>query len=193
MHLVVLFGPPAVGKMTVGREVARLTPYKLFHNHATIEPLLDVFSWGEPSFELLKEEFRRRVIEEAVASDLPGLVFTVVWCLDLPEDAAYVERLIAPVVATGGRVDFVELWSSQETRLGREGTAERLAAKPSKRDQEWARAHLVESDVAHPLNTGPDQPFPLAGRYPHLVVDNDGLSAVEAAGRIVAGLDLPRS
>lgn len=193
MHLVLIFGPPAVGKMTVGREVARLTTYRLFHNHATIEPLLEVFDWGTPPFETLREEFRTRVIEEAVAHDLPGLVFTFVWGLDVPEDTAYVERLIAPVVDAGHRVDFVELWSSQETRLGREGTPLRLQHKASKRDVAWARDHLRESDVAHRLSTGEDQAFPLAGRYPHHRVDNDVLPPVEAAEQVVALLDLPRA
>ncbi|WP_139982300.1 hypothetical protein [Nocardioides litoris] len=193
MHLVVLFGPPAVGKMSVGREVARLTPYRLFHNHATIEPLLEVFDWGTEPFERLREELRRRVIEEAAASDLPGLVLTLVWGLDSPADTAYVERLVAPVAAAGGRVSFAELWSSQETRLGREGTPERLAAKASKRDQEWARRHLVESDEEHRLSTGPDQPFPLAHRFEHVRVDNDALSATEAAEQVVSLLGLPRA
>lgn len=38
MHLVVIFGPPAVGKMTVGHEPAKLTGFKLFHNHMSVEP-----------------------------------------------------------------------------------------------------------------------------------------------------------
>jgi hypothetical protein len=190
VHLVVLFGPPAVGKMTVGLEVARLTPYRLFHNHATIEPLLGVFDWGTPPFETLREEFRRRVIEEAVAHDLPGLVLTLVWPLERAEDAAYVERVVAPVADAGQRVDFVELWSSQETRLGREGT---LEAKASKRDVVWARDHLVESDGRYRMSTGPDQPFPLAHRFAHHRVDNDDLTAAEAAERVVSLLDLPRS
>jgi len=33
--LIILFGPPAVGKMTVGKELADLTGLKLFHNHMT--------------------------------------------------------------------------------------------------------------------------------------------------------------
>ena len=32
MHFVCVFGPPAVGKMTVGHELVRLTGFKLFHN-----------------------------------------------------------------------------------------------------------------------------------------------------------------
>jgi shikimate kinase len=43
MHFVLIFGPPAVGKMTVGHEVAQRTGFKLFHNHLSIEPLLGIF------------------------------------------------------------------------------------------------------------------------------------------------------
>jgi len=59
MELVVVFGPPAVGKMTVGREICLLTGFKLFHNHMTIEPVLDIFPYGSPQFSRLVSEFRR--------------------------------------------------------------------------------------------------------------------------------------
>ena len=190
MHLVILFGPQAVGKMSVGREVARRTPYRLFHNHATIEPLLEVFDWETSAFQTLKLEFRRRVIEEAVASGMPGLVFTFVWALELAEDTAYVEHLIQPVLESGGRVDFVELYADEATRLTREGTPERLAAKPSKRDTDWARSDLVDSGRAHRLSTGPDDRFPLD--HPHHQLDNTGLTAGEAAEQIVELLRIPR-
>ncbi|MEU4455437.1 hypothetical protein AB0F44_29190 [Nocardioides sp. NPDC023903] len=189
MHLINLFGPPAVGKMSVGREIAARTPYRLFHNHATIEPLLEVFDWEMPSFGVLKAEFRRRVIEEAVASELPGLIFTYVWALELPEDAQAVTSLVAPVVEAGGKVDCVELYADMPTRLSREGTPERLAAKPSKRDTEWARANVVDWNERHVLSTGPEMPFPL--HFPHTVVDNTRLSAAETAEEIITRLGLP--
>ena len=40
MKLVVLHGPPAVGKLTVARELARLTGWRLFHNHLVVDALL---------------------------------------------------------------------------------------------------------------------------------------------------------
>jgi hypothetical protein len=76
MHLVLIFGPPAVGKMAVGRALSGLTGYPLFHNHMSIEPVLEIFPWGSPSFNRLTSELRRRVIEEAVVAELPGLIFT---------------------------------------------------------------------------------------------------------------------
>ncbi len=189
MHLVMLFGPQAVGKMSVGREIVRRTPYRLFHNHATIEPLLEVFDWETPAFQTLKLEFRRRVIEEAVASGMPGLVFTFVWALELAEDADYVRHLLAPVIDGGGHVDCVELYADEATRLTREGTPERLAAKPSKRDTSWARGDLLDSGRRNHLSTGPDVDFPLD--LPHHRIDNSRLTAGETADQVVDLLRLP--
>ncbi len=75
MKLVVIFGPPAVGKMAVGRELAKLTGFKLFHNHMTIELVIEFFDYGTPKFNILNQEFRRRIFEEVASSDLPGYDF----------------------------------------------------------------------------------------------------------------------
>ena len=45
MKLVIIFGDAAVGKMTVGQELARITGLRLFHNHVTIEAVIDVFGY----------------------------------------------------------------------------------------------------------------------------------------------------
>jgi len=42
--LVIIIGPHAVGKMTVGQELAKLTGLKLFHNHMSIELVRKFFS-----------------------------------------------------------------------------------------------------------------------------------------------------
>ena len=45
-----MFGPPAVGKMTVARAVCATSDFRLFHNHHTIEPLHETF--GQQSLRL---------------------------------------------------------------------------------------------------------------------------------------------
>jgi hypothetical protein len=188
MHLVMLFGPPAAGKMTVGAEIARLTGYKLFHNHLSIDPVLAVFDFGTPAFSRLTQQLRRGVIEEAVRADLPGLIFTFVWALDLPADHEYVARLLAPVVEGRGRIDLVELVADQATRLAREGTPYRLEHKRTKRDVDWNRAHIVEMDEQHRFQTDGESVAPALG--PHLVVDNSGSDPAATARVIVEGLGL---
>jgi len=54
--------------MTVGRAVTRLGDFRMFHNHAVLEPLLEVFAYGTPPFMRLLGEFRRRVTLEAAGS-----------------------------------------------------------------------------------------------------------------------------
>ncbi|MYC14213.1 MAG: shikimate kinase, partial [Gemmatimonadetes bacterium] len=36
MNFVIIFGPPAVGKMTVGYELSKITVLNVFHNNMTI-------------------------------------------------------------------------------------------------------------------------------------------------------------
>jgi len=57
VRLVVIFGPPAVGKMTVGRALTAQSRFRLFHNHAVLEPLLEVFDYGTPPFMRLVGEW----------------------------------------------------------------------------------------------------------------------------------------
>lgn len=89
MKLVLLFGPQAVGKMTVGEELARMTGLKLFHNHMTIELVSNFFSYGTQEGNRLVNLFRWSIFEAVAQSELEGLIFTFVWYFDSPEDWAY--------------------------------------------------------------------------------------------------------
>jgi len=187
MHLVFVFGPPAVGKMTVGREIAARTGYKLLHNHMTVEPVLDVFPFGSPPFGRLVNEFRRRILEEAVPA-LDGLVFTMVWGLDLPEDRALVSSYVDLVEAAGGHVTFVELYAELDERLARNRTELRLAEKRSKRDVEFSHGNVLELE-RYVMNTEPGvrtAASDLLSAHAHLRIDNTHLSAAEVAARVVA-------
>ena len=82
MKLVIIFGPQAMGKMTVGQELEKITKLKLFHNHMTIELVSPFFSYGTPQGKRLVSLFRQEIFEEVAKSDLPGLIFTFVWALD---------------------------------------------------------------------------------------------------------------
>src|ERR671913_367715 len=134
MKFVVIFGPPAVGKMTVGFELARITGLKLFHNHMTIDLVLNFFNFGEPAFHRLVAEFRRRIFEEVSSSDLPGIIFTFVWALDLESDRAFIDRSCEVFREKGADIYFVELEAELSERLKRNESEFRLSQKPPKRD-----------------------------------------------------------
>lgn len=48
MDLIVIFGSGAVGKMTVGQELMKITDFRLFHNHMAIEPVIELFGRFDP-------------------------------------------------------------------------------------------------------------------------------------------------
>src|SRR5215469_112678 len=151
--LLFIIGPVAVGKMSVGFEVAARTGFRLSHNHLTLEPVVRFFEFGSPPFERLVGEFRRRLIEEVAASDLPGLIFTSVCAFDTPGDLATLEEYARPFRRRGGRVRYLELEASQAERLNRCEGALRLAEKPSRRDLVASRRALVDLDRKHRLNS----------------------------------------
>ena len=190
MHFVFVFGPPAVGKMTVGRELAAITGYRLLHNHMTIEPVLGIFEFGSPSFGRLVDEFRRRIIEEALCAGLPGLVFTMVWGLDLPEDRALVSSYVDLVGGAGGRVSFVELYAGLGERLERNRTELRLAEKRSKRDVGFSHGNVVELDGNYVMSTGagPTLADDLLADHEYLRLDNTDLGPLETARHIAGTL-----
>jgi len=117
-ELLLITGPPAVGKMTVRRAVAARSDFRLFHNHHTIEPLMEVFGHGTRAFSVLDDEFRLRVVQEAAAEG-PSLVFTFAWWVDDPGDVEVVAALLAPYADAGLVVRFVELYADLPTRLVR--------------------------------------------------------------------------
>lgn len=190
-ELLVVIGPPAVGKMTVGRAIAAASDFRLFHNHHVIEPLAEVFGFDHPSFERLKEAWRREVIEEAAVTGL-RLVFTFVWPVDLAEDAETVRRTIAPYADRGLRVSFLELHAPLETRLVRNTGPDRIAAKPSKSDLVWSDAHVRDVERMR-MNTDADRPSPadaIISAHRHLRVDNTELSPQQVAARVLHWLEV---
>lgn len=81
MKLVLLFGPQAVGKMTVRQELEKITDLKLFHNHMTIELLEPLFKFS-PEMWRLSNLFRTEIFKAVSVSELKGLIFTYVWAFD---------------------------------------------------------------------------------------------------------------
>ncbi|MCP4359117.1 MAG: AAA family ATPase [Chloroflexi bacterium] len=180
--LLILFGPPAVGKMTVGKELSEMTGLKLFHNHMTIELVLLFFEFGSPPFGRLVGEFRCMILEEVAQSDLPGLIFTYVWALDQESDREFIDSLTDIFQQVGADIFYVELRASQEERLARNKTEYRLSQKPTKRDLDFSEQNLLESDTTYQLNSEGD--FFYQSNY--LKIDNTHLSAKETAQQIKA-------
>lgn len=146
MNLVLIFGDAAVGKMTVGQELAKITDLRLFHNHMSIEPILDIFGYFNSN---AIRKFREIVFEEFANSNAYGMIFTYMWAFDEQSDWDYIEHIKA--IFKDADIYYVELTASQEIRLKRNATENRLNNKPSKRNIEQSNLLLKNAEKKHRL------------------------------------------
>ncbi|MBP1993755.1 AAA family ATPase [Paenibacillus eucommiae] len=153
MKFIIICGPQAVGKMTVGQELEKITELKLFHNHMTIELVSPFFDYGTEQGNRLVSLFRQEIFEEVAKSDLAGLIFTYVWAFDLQADWDYVHKIGHIFESKGGTVCLVELEADVEIRLERNKNPHRLLHKPTKRNTERSEKDLLSTMDKHRLNS----------------------------------------
>lgn len=174
MKFLLLFGDSAVGKMTVGQELTKITGFKLFHNHMSIEPVIEIF--GHYNRQVVAD-FRNSVFENFAKTDNYGLIFTYIWGFDHPSDWEFVEKVTNIFKSQGAECYYVELVADQKTRLERNKTENRLKHKPSKRDIEASNNRLINDDKNHRLVSN-DGEVPYEN---YVKIDNTNLSPEETA------------
>lgn len=146
MKLLFLIGDAAVGKMTVGQELMKITDLRLFHNHMTIEPVIEIF--GQFRGKTI-QRLREVIFEDFAASDCYGMIFTVMWAFDAQSDWDYIAHVRDIFKKRDADIYYVELVAPQEVRLQRNATDNRLQHKPSKRDIETSNKRLLMDDEKH--------------------------------------------
>ncbi|WP_117149400.1 AAA family ATPase [Paraliobacillus zengyii] len=186
MKFILLFGPQAVGKMTIGHELEKITDLKLFHNHMTIELVQPFFDFDTLSFKRLVNLFRNEIFQEFVASDMPGLIFTYVWALDQQEDWDFVESVKTIFEEKGAEIYFVELEADSEERIKRNTTPHRLEHKATKRNVEQSEKNLRETMEQYRLNSYEGE----IKEELYLRINNTNLTAEEVAKEIKKAFDL---
>ena len=177
MKLVLIVGNGAVGKMTVGQELMKLTGLRLFHNHMTIEPVLEIFGTFQTDAIL---QMREVIFQEFAKSDNYGMIHTIMWAFDMQEDWDYINHVVDIFKEHNAEIYCVELVAPQEIRLQRNETPNRLAHKASKRDLASSRERVIAMDEKFRLESNPGEiPF-----ENYMRIDNSNLEPDVAAAMI---------
>lgn len=177
MKLILIYGSPAVGKLTTANEIARKTDFKVFHNHLTISAVEPIFDFGTKPFFKLVHLFRVETIAEAARCN-QNLIYT--FCYAKDSDDAHVAEVTRAVEENGGEICFVLLIAEkseieqrvlEESRspLGKINTLEIL-------HDVWSKHELFSS----------------VPERESLVVDNSNLSAEEIADLIIKHFNLEK-
>lgn len=107
--LVIILGPHAVGKMTVGQELEKITDLRLFYNHMSIELTRKLFSHSESEWNILNGTIRQTVFELFAKGDFPGLIFTYMCAFDMQSEFDYLNGVISLFKENGANCYVVEL------------------------------------------------------------------------------------
>ena len=174
MKLVFVLGDAAVGKMTVGQALMKITDLRLFHNHMTIEPVIEIF--GKFDSKTISE-IREVIFKNFALSDNYGMIFTMMMAFDQQSDWEYLEHVKEVFSPYGTEFYYVELIAPQEIRLQRNATENRLKNKPSKKNIAESNQRLINDDKNYRCVS-------YEGEIPfenHLRIDNSDKSPDEVA------------
>lgn len=174
---VLIIGPQAVGKMTVGQELAKLTGYKLFYNHMTIEMLRLIFDYDKKAYQRMNQLIRYEVFKEFAKSNEKGIIFT--GCFDFANDFEEEKQETDRWMSLFEESYVIELEASLEERLKRNKTDNRLEHKASKRNLEWSENDLIKSMTKHKFNSELGEGEKIFRNY--IKINNENLSAKEVA------------
>lgn len=176
MKFIIIYGPPAVGKLTTAKELAAITGYKLFHNHMSVDVVRSLYEFGVPKFWKLVRDVRTMLIESAAEDDI-DLIFTFVY--DAGTDDELIKSYMKIVEDRGGEVLLVQLLTSKDNlkaRVSEESRKEFKKMTSPESLQKWFDEYKLFEEIPERKS---------------LVIDNSNMSAKEVAQKIVDEYKLP--
>lgn len=180
MNLVVIYGPPAAGKLTVAKELSNLTGYTLLDNHKFIDPIAELFPWGVPEYEEARTELARKVRLDAFATAAKvGKNLITTAAPFAPGARDFLFDIKKSVETANGNACFVFLSPKLEILQERVSAPSRVGKKADT----VKRLHEM-------LELNPLLQEKLEG-FEHLATDNSDLSPQDAAHEIVKYYSLP--
>ena len=177
MKFVIILGAQAVGKMTVGQELTKITELRLLTNHVMFELVQEHFG---ALFGDVTERLKDVLFEEFSKSDNYGMIYTFCMSFAHTKDWDYLHHITDIFKRVNAEIYYVELVAPQEIRLQRNKTENRLLNKASKRDIEASEKNLIDTDkICRFVSNDGEIPF-----ENYIKIDNSNLAPDVAAKMI---------
>ncbi len=170
MKLIIIHGPPAVGKLTVAQELSRITGYKIFHNHLINDLVESVFEYGSTPYGKLVGTFWIAMLSTAAAADIDGVIMT--YCYAKKSDDIFIRTIVKAVEKNNGTVRSVLLTCDVETLYKRVSEKSRKAYGKLKKSKKLKKV-LADYELFSPISF-----------VEGFKIDNTKLSAKKTAEKI---------
>lgn len=187
MEFILIIGPQAVGKMTVGLELEKMMDAKLLFNHQTIDLFAEYLNYTPKTFELselVRKELFKAFVENHETNTTNSLIFTAVVAFDLESDWEIITHWISIFTEAEATVSIIELESDIEERLKRNTHEQRLTAKPSKRNLDFSKQELLTTFENHRLNSDENEVQERLPDVNYLRINNTTMTAEDTAKQI---------
>ena len=184
MKLVFIYGPPASGKLTVASELSRLTGFKLFHNHVSIQFVQSIFDFGTRPFLRLLDKYRLDMLEEAAKNGV-DTIFTFVYSKDAGDDL-FVKQVIKKIEAHDGKVLFVRLHCERQELIRRVKLRQRRKmgkVSKAKRLNDMFRNYKLDFEIPHQKSLSIDTTKEHAKNSAKLIANHFNLKAAQTRDR----------
>lgn len=166
--LIVLYGPPGVGKLTVAKELNKITNLPLFHNHLSNDLVRSVFDCSKNS--VLINKIRLDFFEFAAKNDL-GLIFTLVYAFEI--DNPFMDELKSIAMKSNKDIFYVQLLCEESQWRKRVSEVDRKNYKK-----------VLDFDLVQKTMTKYDLLTPYSKLNNHFTIDITNLKVEEAANNI---------
>ena len=107
MKTVILYGAPAVGKLTVAKELSKITGFEVLHNHLINDLVHIAADFATPEFWKIAHKYRLDIMEQAALSKRKGIILTFVYAKGV--DDPYLKKVIHQARKHGGKIFFAHL------------------------------------------------------------------------------------
>lgn len=175
MRVIILYGLPGVGKLTIAKEFGRAHGYRVFHNHLVFDAVEALFSFGSPAFVELRERLWVELMCRAVHERVGNIIFTI--ARDRSVDASFLIRLHHALSELGTQVHCVEVTCNEEELERRVASVDR---------SHFGKVHSAERF----RELRAEDAFPLFSMPPGTItVDTTGLCVPQAVASIVAKIN----
>ncbi|NTU46516.1 AAA family ATPase [Candidatus Roizmanbacteria bacterium] len=125
MKLILLYGAPGTGKLTVATRLSKKTGYTLFHNHMILNVLCELYGYDNAIRRKLEKEFRLRIIEESAKTDMNMIATGVI----MRDNEEFYKKIWQTVLDNNGECLVVYLTATKDILIKRIGEESRKNLK----------------------------------------------------------------
>lgn len=118
MKLIIIYGAPAVGKLTTAKVLSEETGYPVLHNHMTIDLVSSFFPFNSEPFSRLLRRIRVEIVKELLTQNSKGLI----WTSGFPntkDNKKFYKKLETLIEKKGGTVSYVKLMCDNQEQQKR--------------------------------------------------------------------------